>query len=113
MTDVFRNEENYRDLSKPFDSVADANAAIDAFQTELYALRNKHRIRDLVFVLQVSVTYPEGEGSPTLAGMFGDTNKMEGLAGFAFGRASAERQERINKIVEDSCEAIRAPKKRP
>ena len=112
MTERFNAPDNYREISVPFENVEIANAAVQAFQTELYELRNKHRIQDLVFVAQVAVKYAEGEGSPTVVGMFGDENKMESLTGFAYGRASAMRQERISRVVEDACSAIRNTSKR-
>ena len=107
------NPAMYRELSRPFETIEDANEALTAFEKDLYELRVKHRIPDLLFVMRVSVLYEDGEeGAPVAVGMFGDENQMESLAGVAYGRANAERQERIAKVVKQAMRAIEQPKTR-
>lgn len=102
----------YRKMCEPFANIAEANKATTDFQDELYELRVKHRIKDFAFVAEVNVLGESGdEYSPMIAGMLGDATKMEGLFAFAYGRAAAERQERITSTVSDACKAIRPGKK--
>lgn len=111
--DGFNVPHKYRELCEPFATINDANAAFESFQKELYELRCKHRVRDLVFIAQLAVKYEDGdEGSPIVVGMFGDETKMEGMTAYAFGRASAERNERVMRMTESGCDAIKQPKRR-
>ncbi len=81
----------YRQLAEPFESEDAANEAMHAFQTELYELRVKHRIRDLTFVAQFAVDLPErNEVDCTIVNHYGDqSKKVTGLA-FAYGKAFEE-----------------------
>lgn len=109
---VIIDSDNYRNLSVPFASSDEANEAISAFQDELYALRNKYRIRDLLFVMQVPVLYRneageiEGEGEPILVGHYGDELKSESIAGYAFGHMGAVRQKRTAEYVTRAAKSL-------
>jgi hypothetical protein len=101
--------ETYRELCIPFNGPDAANENLIKFQKELYDLRCRYRICELLFIAQVPIKYPDGdEGSPTLVGYYGDKDKAEGMAHFAAGRMSAERQERIAKVAEKASKSIRA-----
>lgn len=105
--------ETYRELCIPFNGPEAANESLIKFQKELYDLRCKYRICDLLFVAQVPIKYEDGEeGSPILIGHYGDIGKSEAMAHFAAGRTSAERQERVAKLVERAAKSIRAGQKR-
>lgn len=112
--DSFQAPDVYRELCKPFETLEEANKAFESFQEELYELRKKHRVRDLVFIAQIGVKYDDGdEGSPIVLGMFGNEEKMEAMTAYALGRASAERQERVTRMTESGLkQAIKAPKRK-
>lgn len=111
MSERFQNEKLYRSLCEPFPSVDAANAAFTEFQADLYALREKHRICELLFVAQIPVAYVEGdEGRQMVVGMFGDEHRMESMAGYAYGKSSSMRQARVARDVELACDAVRPAK---
>lgn len=97
------NPKNYRQLSEPFESPEEAEKVVGEFWEEFYALRNKYEIPDILLVLQFSIEYPEGEGIVLAKLYAGDERNGEGMAAFAYGQCSGERQERIaknlNKVV--------------
>lgn len=97
---TFISPDNYRELSKPFKSQEEADAAIHAFWDELYELRNKHRIPDLTVVLCANVKpEDEDEGTVMLESHMGDELKRETMLAWAFGRAQADRQGNIARLI--------------
>lgn len=108
-----RGQQTYRELSVPFPSVDEANENVQAFHKELYELRKKYRFRELLYVIESAVIYDSGtESDVRLLGYFGDLNQQEALAAWAFGQASAERQERIAGIAAEAVRAIKNPSTR-
>lgn len=51
---------NYRKMAKPFDSRADAGAAIQAFLADVIKARQKHRIANVAIVVGVRVENEDG-----------------------------------------------------
>lgn len=112
MSDRKIDQKLYRELGVPFATVEEANDEFKQFQDELYVLRRRHRVRDLVFIAQLAVIYEDGtEGSPLVAGMYGDEMRAEGMAAFALGRFSAERQERVAQMI-DASAGLKSPRRR-
>lgn len=93
--------ETYRRLCEPFPNVEAANAAAKAFMDELYELRVKHRIRDVLIAVEVTITYEDGEGCPIMYGYYGDTDNAEKVAAYTFGRLQGDRQERVMLAQDD------------
>ena len=114
MSDIrWNNPDLYRELSAPFESIDEANKNFTEFQDQLYELRKKHRIADLLFVAQVPVKYDDGEqGTPIVVGMFGDETKMEAITAYALGYAQSQRQERIARIMGESSRGVKNAQKR-
>jgi hypothetical protein len=104
----------YRKLQEPFATVAEANAAIEKFLEELYELRVKHRLKDVLIAVESSVIYEDGaEGSPIAYAFYGDQTNAEKVAAYVFGRISGDRQEAISRAVERGLEnTIKKPKSR-
>lgn len=93
------DQENYYQLSKPFDSPAEAEAAVEAFWQELYALRNKHKLPDVYVILAIPIRYEDGDVGNVMARLHaGDELRAESMVAWAFGREGAMRQERTAKI---------------
>ena len=83
----------YRRLSEPFPSFNAANDAINAFNVDLRAIREKHKIPDIVFVIAVSAIGDDGDvGDFVLGGGHGDGLKDESLFAYGFAKAQSERQ---------------------
>lgn len=60
------NPKLYREMSQPFESVDAANAALQAFQEDVAALRAKHRIAECYVIFGSSVQQPDDEPSEFL-----------------------------------------------
>jgi len=91
--------KTYRELSKPFDSQAEAQTAINAFWEDLSKIRKQHGIADIVCT--VAGAYMDGDEEAAYGTFceFGDVNLHEGLAAHTLGMIQAERQARIGKFL--------------
>lgn len=102
------NPSLYRELSVPFAGPEQADAALSAFYTELYELRVKHRVQDVLIVVQASVKYPdEDEGEVCSCVHFGKDDNAENLAAYALGYLGAQRQERTAKMLSRAGKSVR------
>lgn len=93
---IYENDPaKYRELSKPFPNAKAAGNAVQAFWDEVQALREKHKIPDLLVVIAVNGLCEDGlaEGRVMLTVSCGAAMMEESLAAFALGEASARRQE--------------------
>lgn len=101
------NPALYRELCEPFPSPNDAEQAVQAFAAELYDLRAKHRIRDLLIVVSATVKYPsEEEGEVSCVIHFGDELKSENMAAYGLGFLQSQRQERTAKTLASAVNAV-------
>ena len=77
----------YRRLSEPFPSQAEAEKELDSFYEGVRALREKHRIRDVSLVWQVSAVTDSGEIELAGMGHLGDQHREVGMLAWALGKA--------------------------
>lgn len=94
------NPGRYRDMSVPHPLMEALNDALKAFQEELSALRVKHKIRDVLVLLQSP--YLSADGEEIDAGVhfgFGDAMKHESQLAFTLGVVQGERQEMVAKFM--------------
>ena len=54
------NPELYKKLSEPFESDEAANAALSGFYEDLSALREKHKLRDVIAIVELSSKQADG-----------------------------------------------------
>lgn len=113
----FTDEETYRQMSVPFESVDELNVAAEAFQIELYELRKKYCVRELLFVMQSGVKRIDTDGktyedSPILCGYFGDLMRAEVLSAYALGNIQTRRQEMIAETIDRAGRTVKAASKR-
>lgn len=94
-----RDEDNYRELSKPFPSTEDAQKALEGFWDEFYALRNKWRLADVYVIFKLGVVTPDGEGQICTSMSAGSSMNHEPMTAWAFGYEQRQRQEAIAAIV--------------
>lgn len=110
---VIRDNELYRELSIPFENVEVANESLKKFCDELYDLRAKYRIRELLFVMRVGCKRDDGdEADATVVNHFGASIQMEGIAAYAYGTLAARRQQYVQDEIEDATRAIKPQKSR-
>ena len=82
-----RDPALYRRMSEPHASAAEGNAAVDAFAEGVRALREKHRLRDVVVIAQV--VYLDQDGQETIGHAtqnIGDPLQTVGMLAVAYGR---------------------------
>lgn len=90
----------YRDMSVPHPSAEALDQALAEFREELSALRVKHKLRDVLVILQTP--YLTTDGEEVDAGIhfgFGDAMKHESQLAFTLGLVQAERQEMVAKMM--------------
>jgi hypothetical protein len=110
---VRQDEEMYRKLSIPFESIDEANEALVKFTEELYALREKHRIRELLFTVRVGIVRDDGEeADATVVNHFGSSLAMEGIAAYSYGVLSTKRQQYVQDEIADATRSVKPPKSR-
>lgn len=92
----------YRKLSEPFESDEAANAALLAFQDELYELRVKHRIKDLAWVAEINIARPvdgdddsECEFPAIVSNHYGDSMRSASLFAYAHGEAVVRHERAV------------------
>lgn len=94
------NPDLYREMSQPFANADEAEKALTGFFEELGELRKKHRIANAYTIIAVMVVGSDGEeGEVVTSGMYGDSLRAESLTAWAFGHESAQRQEKIAKLI--------------
>lgn len=97
---VTNDPENYIKMSEPFESPENANEALSEFHKEVSDLRKKYKITDVVIITKGSVKYPDGKiGEFMNHSSFGATMNVEPMTAYAYGQASADRREMINKFI--------------
>jgi hypothetical protein len=101
MRDGYTDVATYRELSQPFGSTDACNAALKAFYEDVREARKKHKIRDVLVVTSGSVTYEgdDGEGEWVTMASFGNSATVPSLAAYAYGQATAEEREHLNKLL--------------
>lgn len=97
----FIDPANYHTLSQPV-SLDEAQTRLKAFWEALYALRNEHKIPDVLLVARVNVASEDGEGPVTAIQHCGDEREREGMAAFAFGHERALAQSRLANLIRRS-----------
>jgi hypothetical protein len=88
------NPALYERLTKPR-SRADVEASREAFDQELYALREKHGIADMLIVHAMAITEPDGTSLVEIGtGYYGNASLAIQLAaaGFSIWKREAHRQ---------------------
>jgi hypothetical protein len=101
--------ETYRKMSEPFENPEAANAALSAFQGELYELRLKHRIKDLAFVCEINISHGEnGERPAIVSNGYGDSMRLPVLLAYALGEAETRSRAAISEYTAVGRRAARA-----
>lgn len=94
---------NYRALSLPFASPAEANDALEAFLEDVSLARQKHRIRDVLTIASLSVSYQTGEGDAITLRHVGDTLRAVSMAAYAYGVELAQSRETLNRLMANTA----------
>jgi hypothetical protein len=93
------NPKLYRELSDPFESAKEAQAAWNAFFEDLGEIRKKHGFQNIhVIALDSYITDGE-EGAFMINAHYGDSSQAEAMAAYAFGVEKAQREEVLAKLL--------------
>jgi len=108
MTDFIKDPALYRRMGEPHVSHEEANKASTAFFADLKALREKHRIRDIVCSLQVAFVGPDGEtvGQSTLT--IGSSIEAVGMAAITYGELRSDLAESLDRYASRQTSRRRA-----
>lgn len=98
--DSHKNPKLYRKLCEPYESPAAAGEALEKFWDEVYELRAKYKIPDMLIVMSFAVQEDNGEETDRMGMLYaGDNLKKEAIAAFAHGRATSEREQIIGRAL--------------
>jgi hypothetical protein len=96
----------YRKLSEPFASLDAVNEELQAFQTALYELRVKHKIRDLSFQIGGTYSTEDGEELPYMINNhFGSPHEGITMLAYALGRATGELKDMERRAIDEGKKA--------
>lgn len=101
------DEARYRKCAEPFATQDEAEAALKAFLDGVEALREECRIASVAVVVKDS---SEDTGTFMIDGFWGNSIEQETILAWAFGKAQAERQQRIMELI--GAKGLKAKRKR-
>lgn len=103
MSDTVNDPEHYRRMSEPFESPAEADAALAAFFDAVKQARDTYRIADVQVIVQVNIAHPgpRGERAGMASAYYGNVaaNRLALLAR-SYGAAKAEHEEMLGDLIE-------------
>ena len=106
------NPELYAQLCQPRPR-ADVAASLTAFDEELYALRAKHGIADLLYVAGVAIEDPDGSKVEILQGYYGNTGMALPMVGAVFAGLRQQQEEETLAMAAFVVEALRESREGP
>lgn len=96
MSEWKSDPEKFQRLSVPFETLDEAQAASEAFFKELGELREKHRMANVVVVIQNTVA---GVGPGLANSFYGDWQHEEMMLAWAMGKAHSDRAHSLAKLI--------------
>lgn len=97
--DVTNDPANYRRCSEPFDDIEQANEAISKFFAEVKVAREKHRISDVVVIVEVGHRLDGDEVRGSASSMLGDFNRVLPMVAREYGAAQQRHEERLALLI--------------
>lgn len=101
------NPKHYREMSHPFPSTDDANAALSAFFADVKAARNKHRISDVVVICEVSHDFEGEDVRGSASASYGDSARFVAMLAREYGAESARHEDRLAKLMTSARRTVR------
>lgn len=93
------NNKLFRELNQPFESLEALNTAIGAFIKDFEELRKKHRMLNVVMMVQCPVTVDDEETMMGTDACFGDQGQWEAMAARMLGAIQSDRQKTIARML--------------
>ncbi len=90
----------FREMSEPFESASEADAAINAFFDELGELRKRHGFPNVYVIVGGSIVADSGDEHEFVSTLhYGNGLQAEPLTAYAFGKEQARREQAIADAV--------------
>jgi hypothetical protein len=100
-----RNDpKNYARNSVPFESLADAQTALNKFYEAISKARDKYRIADVTTICQITAKAGDKAGHAMSTAHFGDGQESEGMISYALGEVQNARREFFEHIKKGNPE---------
>jgi hypothetical protein len=93
---LFNDEEAFEKASQPFGDRETANKAINGFLDEVYELRKKYGIANVLIGIKDSI---KSEGCVMTCAQFGNSIEQEAMAAYMYGHAVSDRQRMISELL--------------
>ena len=94
-----QNQKLFREMSQPHESRDALNKAHEAFYEELGELRKKHKIANVVTIIEDSYDNGKDESSMLTAFAYGDGLKAESMSAYAYGTFKRKREEMLASLL--------------
>lgn len=101
------NPKLFRELSLPFESSDDADAAIQAFNDDLALIREKHHIANIYCIVAGSMKDGDSESEFMTSMAWGDSLRSQAMTAWAYGRESATHDAIMRQIVSDAMKQVK------
>ncbi|HXP52144.1 MAG TPA: hypothetical protein VN922_19465 [Bacteroidia bacterium] len=92
--------KNYHELSKPFESEEQANEKLNAFFDEIYELRKKYKVPDVLITIKADVMGEEGSASSFFSShSYGAAANALSMAAYTYGVIDKTAKDAIGKLL--------------
>jgi hypothetical protein len=98
----FNDPKNYKKINVPFESLADAQTALEGFYEAIYKARNEYKIADVTVICQITAKAGDKAGHALSTAHFGDGQESEGMISYALGEVQNARRAMFENIRKDA-----------
>lgn len=97
--------KKYREMSMPFETTEEANAALKAFFEDVKTAREKHRISDVVVLCEISHKIDDEEVRGGASTSLGDSARVLVMLAREFGAEQARHEALVASVIARSRKA--------
>lgn len=90
---------NYREMSKPFSSIEEANEALNNFYSAVEEARKKFRMMDVHLIVKMNVLRGKAEGEALTAAHYGNTLEGAPMCAWGLGQEQARFEGLIREYI--------------
>lgn len=91
-------------MSHPFKNTEELNQALEGFSNELYELRNKWNLSDVLVVIRDTIESQTEESAFYLVSHIGDSSKSRKMAAYAYGKLKKQDEAAEADILNGNAE---------
>jgi len=101
------NPDLFARMSVPFDTLDEANEALTAFFADVAAARERHRIKNVVLIVETALRDSDGETKGAASYSCGDPSSVLPMVARKYGEERAEFEALLTAMEKDGREAAR------